>query len=245
MTGLTLGQRYPALAAAVAVALTGQALADDWTTLDFDTDGQGNAIVSGQVIDNEYANLGINITAELRSDRLALPTAVWSGNMLNPGLHTPSDYGAVGNDSPLDNVLIVPINPTMLPDGTVKYPKSVGQKSTYGDHWGGIFTFTFDKLQGAARIGLLDIDGYEPDGYVKLYRQGALVDEITIPMLGQNTHQTLQTWGQFDTMEIGLAGSGAVSAIEARPVVPTPAVLPAGLILMGAISFRRRRANAL
>ena len=106
------------LTIALVAGCTSPAAAD--TIIDFDTDGLGGLIVHGQIIDDEYANLGVTISAidtdgngmgprlavafdTDSSDPAAVDAAVLADDedLLTPGL------GGGNEGGPLDNILII------------------------------------------------------------------------------------------------------------------------------------------
>ncbi len=84
---------------------------------------------------------------------------------------------------------------------------------------GGIISLTFDDLVTVNSIGLLDID--EPGSSITLYDENSNpVETIEIENLGDNSFQEIDlNVDNIASLDINLAGSGAVTGIDFDPVL--------------------------
>lgn len=204
--------------------------------LDFDTDSYGNSIETGQFIDSEYANWGINITAYNQygsNDAITFDTANPTGG--DNDLATPG----YNNSADLDNVLILPTYITdNNNDGLVDDPNDQGGSNP------GYFLFTFDEDQsGDVQIDFLDIE--ESGGSIRFYLDGAYQANFAIDTTGDNGFNIFNTSiADYDQIKIKLAGSGAVASLTLESsTIPEPAsasLLALGALMMGMRPKRRR-----
>ena len=87
---------------------------------------------------------------------------------------------------------------------------------------GGIISLQFEELVAVNSIGLLDID--EPGSSITFYDENSkLIETVAIENLGDNSFQEID----FDvenvaSLDINLAGSGAVTGIDFNPTQVTP-----------------------
>ncbi len=189
----------------------------DTVVLDFETNGAGDALTSGNVIDNEFQDAyGLTISAPghpygtmifdtaniKRSDK----------DLRTPGAGEEFDAADFGPDNtrPLGNVLI------LSEDGNSEIPDD--------DKFGGTFQFEWDEAVQVHSIDVMDIE--EPGSQVITYDvSGSVVGTYDIAALGNNSVQTVPFQNEwitrmdvvFDSIESPLA-SGAIAAVEFTPL---------------------------
>jgi len=229
------------LASAIAaLALVGTARAD---TIDFSTDGEGNTLSAGDIVDDEFASLGIHVTTHdpVRHPAMIFDSSSPTGgdpdlgapnrDFGGPGIGSGGGLGAPGENAfPLGNLLII------SEDGDTGDPDDNAA--------GGTLVFTFDFGLRVGRIGLLDIDGNEGGATVTAYDQlGNVIASVPSAPLGNNSFQLIDL-GVEDVgrLEIGFPSSGGVASVEVShsPEPATLALVGAGLA-GGALIRRRRR----
>lgn len=218
------------IAAGAAALATSAALAAP-VTIDFDTDGLGNPLAAGTIITNQYANLGVLVSAN--NNNASHPDLAIIFNSASPtggdtDLRTPGP--GIGNNAPLGKILIIAENAvdTSPADGRIDVPDD--------EEAGGWIRFDHSFLATEVSLTLVDIE--EHGGIIRFFLNNVPVATQPIPALGDNSVQTInkllpQT--PFNAIRVDLAGSGAIGAIT---IVPEPASL--GLLLLGAALFRRR-----
>lgn len=238
---MTQLMRTPLSALAACVLMTPLAQAGlvvpSTLVLDFDTDANGQPIVHGQVIDDEYAAWGVAIDVQHPSQSaldfgVALGTAV----SIEADMRTSDANGAFHptNDTFLGNVLIAPRN-----DLDANNDDILDVPDTAFERPNGVFTFSF--LETTYLSGMLTIlDAEEAGGTIETYLSGSLVGTVGIPALGDNAVVTLGLpQGEFDRIVVRLAGSGGLNDVTVNPVPePAAATLLAGATLLG---LRRRK----
>ncbi len=170
---------------------------------DITVDFEGEDLSAGTIITDQYADIGLTIATSSEYDAMLFDTN-------NP---TGDDFDLAASD--LGNVLII------SEDGDTSDPDDNAH--------GGILTFEWDTLVDITGVGLLDID--EPGGSITFFAQNAQVMEtLEIPELDNNSFQELG----FDVedvarMDILLAGSGAVTAVDFMPSDNFEAIVPGAL----------------
>ncbi len=203
--------------------------------LDFELDASGSKTTKGQVIDEEWASLGIHITTDNPSSHPAMifnsakPTGYdWDLGSPNedfggPGRGTGGEEGQPGeNRWPLGNVLII------SEDGDQEDPD---------DHYaGGTFIFTFEKPSMIHEVQLLDIDADETTGKIVAYDQREnKLGTFSMQQFGNNSFQIVPiNLENVTRLEIHLQSSGAVTAISfcdetPKPATPVPTPDPTGV----------------
>lgn len=182
----------------------------------FETDGNGNAMFAGQIVDSEFSAYGVTISASGGSNQaMVFDTNNPTGGDTDLGApHT--DFGGPGvgaggaagatfeNSKVLDNVLIVSAN------GITTNPNDNGG--------GGTFTFSFDRDLRVDDLEFLDngdtiaVDG----GEIRLFDSTAtqIGAGIPIPGVGDNGATTVASIGGMGvrSVEVELFGSGALDA---------------------------------
>ncbi|MGB5659472.1 MAG: hypothetical protein WBO54_08320 [Thermoanaerobaculia bacterium] len=183
-------------------------------TFDFEMDGEGNPLVAGQIIDDEWATLGVTVST---NDPANHPLMIFNSSSPTGGdsdLGTPNnDFGGPGigaggeflspgrNGLPRAHVLIISAN---------------GDPSDPNDYdFGGTIDFVFDPpARQVTEVHVLDIDPSE-GGTIKAFDADD-VEILTRPLLelGNNGFQVVPI-GAFAVgrLEITLQSTGAVSAI--------------------------------
>jgi len=180
--------------------LTAEDLSTTTTTtvnhiIDFDSDGSGNPLSAGTVIDNEYANLGLTISATGGSNQA----------MIFDSAHpTGGDYDLATSDE--GNILII---------------SEDGDASDADDNaHGGTITFTLDNAVNVNTISFVDIE--ESGGKVFTTDVDGNVTTTHIPAPGDNSLQTLTiNDDNVVEIEVELAGSGAISGLDLDKIETT------------------------
>ena len=227
------------LVAAAICTLTAPAFAAT-ITIDFETDGAGNALAAGTVIDDEYAALGITIEA-ISNGSFDLAMIFDSSNPTggDTDLGTPNEVfggpgqgtGGTGTNSVAQgNILII------SEDGDSSDPDDEAR--------GGTIRVFFDGAVTMESIGILDIDADEGEA-VKLFDSSGnlLASPFTFQKVGNNGFQeiALLNVSGVSRMEVVFTGSGAITDFQYTTQVPEPttgAILGLGL---AAIGLRRRK----
>ncbi|MBL4720462.1 MAG: PEP-CTERM sorting domain-containing protein [Alphaproteobacteria bacterium] len=262
------GVKYGAsiLAAVFAVGLSTSAGAAEWV-LDFDTDsaGNANAIMNGQIIDNEYASqifgaaagVGVTISVHGSRDAVAFPS---SGSFTHEdndlrhtnvgGSHTIPN-GSTHTDKDWRNILI--IQEDNYSDGGCT---STVCNSPDDAASGGYLKFLFNQAVNLTGMDVFDIDGNEGDSKVYFFNEGEdwgdtsasegasnFVDRIDLPVTGNHGVGFLGFGdkGQNITMmKIYFKKSGGVDDITGQTdtpggEVPEPGAL--AIILTGLLGY--------
>ena len=176
-------------------------VAEDLATLgapvvvNFETDGNGSPLSAGTIIDNEFANFGLNVTSQ---DQVNNPAMVFDS--ANP---TGGDTDLATPD--LGNLLII--------------SEDADQSDPDDDAAGGTLTFTWDEAVTVDTVTLVDIDSNEAGGSVALFfdANGGLISSVSIPALGDNSIQTIDiNVDNVARMDINLVSSGAVAELVFR-----------------------------
>ena len=237
------------------------------TIVDFSVDAAGNAVLAGQIIDDEYAAWGVNISVANASSNgpnlgVAFNSASPTGG--DPDLGTPATSG-LGNASSeaLGNLLIIQENggESQVNPGFIN--------TAPDDEWlGGQITFDFDSGISDFGFHVVDIEGTSESGFYAEFWDGAtLVDTMTYTELvtnngnpyydstlvfGNNSVNEIQPFSvlsnpshtSFDRVVVNFAGSGGIDNIVFNSVVPEPStflLLGAGLAGLAARARKRRR----
>lgn len=215
----------------------GSTLGAQTIALDFDVDGNGNPLMAGQVITNQYSNLGVTIDA--KNNRWWHPDKAIIFDTGNPtggdfDLQTPG-FGA-GNNSFLGNALIIAENDyDHNNDGLVDVPDDEAR--------GGYIDFFYTVDQMTAEISLLDID--EDHVSVEIYRDNSLIDSAVAANLGDNSFQVLnlfQNSGAFDQLRVNFVRSGAITnLVTVATPEPSTYLMLGSFLAFGMILRARRR----
>lgn len=211
--------------------------------IDFDTDADGNRIIHGQVIDTEYAGVGVNINVWHPTDRnLDFGVALNTANSIEADMRTGAINGAYhpSNTEFLNNVLITPRNAIdSNGDGILDIPDTAFERPN------GVVTFTFDEaIYMAGMITVLDAE--EPasfgSGVIEArLKDGTILGTTEIPALGDNAVVTValpDIEQPFEILRVVLAGSSGLDNLYVTSV-PEPAT--AALLGLGGLAMLRRR----
>ncbi len=199
------------------------------TVIDFDTDGVGNTLAAGTIIDDEYAAYGLTVTS---NDQVNHPAMIFDSSNPTGGdtdLGTPhNDFGGPGvgiggaagaageNNTALGNILII------SEDGDQLDPDD--------DAHGGSLIFTFDTPQSIASVSVLDVDGNEAGSNIQVFDgSGFLLNEFLIAALSDNSFQKIDVdTVNVSMMKVNFVSSGAVTEIvlnsEVAPITNTATV---------------------
>lgn len=202
----------------VAVAFTeGSAITFDW-----DTDANGNTIERGEVIDNEYADWGMNVSCEnfVRSYDKAI-----TFDSENP---TGDDWdletgGTTGHD-PYGNILIISERDyDGNGDGRIDTPDD--EINTAENGFSGYINFDFDFDIVSGGFDLLDIQ-YDWSA-IAFYDDGVMLSDETIWVApgDDNNMQTVNFSVECDQIRFWFGPGGAIAEMwvtQAPPPVPTP-----------------------
>ena len=184
--------------------------------LDFETDDAGGTLVSGQIIDNEWAAWGVHVTTNSPSSHPAMIFDSSSPTGGDNDLGTPNqDFGGPGvgdggkagmpgeNSQALGKVLII------SEDNKPANPDDNGG--------GGTVIFTFDLGIRMDEVHILDIDDYTLAGTVRAYSDvngGNLLVSNRMAGLGDNSVQVVPVNATgVRRLEIEFPGGGAVPAV--------------------------------
>jgi len=156
------------------------------TVIDFETDGEGNPLAAGTVIDDEYQNLGVTISA--------------------------TQFGAMIFDSA--NVTGGDTDLATDTEGNILIISEDGDSSDPDDNaGGGVITFDLDNAVDFNSINLVDIE--EAGGEVRTTDTDGNVTTTAIPAPGDGSLQTLNIDdSDVVKIEVDLVGSGAISGLD-------------------------------
>ncbi|MEM7033779.1 MAG: SdrD B-like domain-containing protein, partial [Chloroflexota bacterium] len=184
-------------------------------SLDFETNGALAQLTSGQIIDDEYAHFGIQITT---NDPVNHPAMIFDSSAPtggDPDLGTANqDFAGPGigdggrmnmpgeNNTFRDNILII------SEDGDQNDPDDKGS--------GGTIIFTFDEPLQVDQVEIVDIDDYEIAGTVTAYDAGNNVITVADVLgLGNNSAQTINVNATgVSRLEVYFPGSGSISNVN-------------------------------
>ncbi|MDJ0597351.1 MAG: SdrD B-like domain-containing protein [Crocosphaera sp.] len=156
------------------------------TVIDFETDGSGNPLPAGTVIDNEYQNLGLTISA------------TGFGAMIFDSANPTGGDDDLATDSE-GNILII------SEDGDSSDPDD--------NAGGGVITFDLDNPVTVNSINFVDIE--EAGGIVFTTDADGNVTTTAIPAPGNGSLQTLNiNDSDVVKIEVDLVGSGAISGLD-------------------------------
>ena len=175
--------------------LTAEDLSTTTTTttnhvIDFD------GFAAGTVIDDEYASLGVNISATGGSNQaMIFDSANPTGG--DNDLRTPGN--GINNTTPQGNILII------SEDGDSSDPDDNAR--------GGTITFDFDDGVNINSLSFVDIE--ENGGKVFTTDANGNVTTTAIPGVGDNSFQTLSiNDDDVVKLEVDLTGSGSISSLD-------------------------------
>jgi hypothetical protein len=160
--------------------------------LDFETDGRGNRLQAGTIIDNEYANLGLRISAP------GHPFGAMLFDSANP---------TGGDDdlrTPNEGLILI-----LSEDGDRSDPDDDAQ--------GGLIRFEWQRpVRVNYALGVIDADANEVAGTVTTYRaNGTLIDVYNIRGAGDQSLQRIPINDRnVARMDIELVGSGAITGVS-------------------------------
>ena len=203
-------------------------------TLDFEADGVGNPLEAGQIIDDEFAAFGIQVSAENYAP--GHPDLAIIFDSANPtggddDLATPNPAGHPSNTVPYDNILILAENDIDLDgDGLIDNPDDEAHRPA------GYLHFSLGGVYEAADFVFIDTE--EAGGTVEFFLSGGSVGSVPIPAIPNAAVVPVSfSDADFDAFQVNLAGSGGLCQFE---LVPEPSSL---LLLIGGsvLCLSRRR----
>ena len=195
---------------------TGTSLAVCLPSLDFETDDSGGSLVSGQVIDNEWAAWGVHVTTNSPASHPAMvfDSASPTGN--DPDLGTPNeDFSGPGvgvggrQNEPGEN---------NLAQGKVLIISEDNDPSNPDDNGGGgTVIFTFDVGVRMDDVQIVDVADVARAGAVRAFSDAAggnLLVESRMLGLGENSIQNVPVNATgVRRLEIDFPGSGGIPAV--------------------------------
>jgi hypothetical protein len=182
-------------------------------TIDFETAGLGDSLVPGQIIDDEFAVLGITVST---NDPINHPLMIFDSSVPtgDSDLGTPNeDFGGPGIG--LGGGAGVP-GRNGLPRGQVLIISEDGNPGIPNDYdGGGVIDFTFDPpMPLVTEVHLLDMDDVGIGTVRAFDSNGQELVSRPLLNLGNNSFQVVPV-GAFEVgrLEITLPSTGAVSAV--------------------------------
>lgn len=238
-------------------------------TIDFDTDGMGNPIVRGQIIDDEYANWGVTISAKDPGGGDRLAVAFDSGDAAaalaadDEDLLTPGSSGNEG--AALHNILIIQESGG---DGDSDGIIDVVPDDEGSNPAGSLF-FEFDEPTPWVGFVLVDIEapdeinaGGGTNGFFRGFSGGGVVGTVSFAdfvTMGNSFFDPTVVYDDnsvnrispifasdfgvsgFDKVEFNFGGSGGVGEVTFAPEPATALFL--GVAMLGVLAARRRLTN--
>lgn len=195
----------------------GQAIVLDW-----ETDGNNTALPAGTQITNQYANLGINITANNNNGPdaavifdssnptggdwdLGTPNSDFGG----PGLGTGGRAGMQGANSVAENNILIIQERSQMCGNVFCTPDD--------DLDGGTITFDFDDPYTVETIKIVDADDGNPSMAVVTIDANSGSYSINVPDLGNNSVATIPIFEDLVySMTITFEGSGGLADVKLR-----------------------------
>ncbi|MEM7769550.1 MAG: hypothetical protein AAF327_03445 [Cyanobacteria bacterium P01_A01_bin.37] len=179
-------------------------------SINFDIDGDGNPLAAGEVIEDQFASLGVTVaTPENAFGAMIFDSANPTGGDVDLGTPSQPTGPGVGKDSGagIGNI---------LPQGNVLIISEDGDASDADDNaTGGTLQFDFDDLVRVTGVNLLDIDLVEETVTVETFDDGQLVQSYQAQNLGDNSFQELALGGELvDQLDVNLVRSGAVTEVN-------------------------------
>lgn len=198
---------------------------------------------NGQIIDDEYAGLGVTISAD--SNRagfpdLALINDTSVDNPRDPDLNGPFSNPTLGARQP-GNILI--IQEFAESCGNLEVANICAQPDD--EENGGQLIFDFAQDVVAQSLNIYDIDAGETGGTITLFdRAGNSLAQFAIPDVGDNAWMQILFGSQGTAgvarIVVNLIGEGGIDEL-AFAAVPVPAaVWLFGSALVGLVAVRRR-----
>lgn len=211
--------KFPGSGGLAGISFCGSQLSETcFGTLDFSVDGGGAPLSAGQIVDDEFAAMGMQV---LTGDPANHPVMVfdtanptggdWDLGTPNqdfggPGIGSGGSSGAPGqNDTALGHALIL------------SEDQDSGDPDDNGG--GGVFIFLFDGPVEVVSVRVLDVDGGEDDGAVTAFDgAGMPLASVSLAPLGDNSvQQALLDATGVRRLEVSLEGSGALAEIVSCP----------------------------
>lgn len=190
--------------------------------IDFDFDGNNNALVAGQLIDTEWSNLGISMTSDNANHPLMIfDSSNPSGNDLDlgtpnedfggPGVGTGGESGEPGQNS--------------LEQGNILILSKDGNQSNPDDFaGGGSMIITFDNPTTITDLSFVDTDTNEGVQIVAFDDNNNQIASASTQNLGDNSFQIISLNAEFvSRLEVTYTGSGSLAAFSScESIPPTP-----------------------
>lgn len=180
----------------------------------FDVGTGGVPIVAGEVIAEQYADIGVHISA-LNMGPVGHPdlsVAFDSANVSGGDTDLATPGPGTDNDVAFGNVLIVAENAL-----DANFDTYIDEPDD--EAFGSLITFDFDSPVIACDLALIDVDSADGVGtVVNSYRNNFLIDSIPVAGLDDNNVQMLELpFERIDRLEVKFSGSGAVGELGLLP----------------------------
>jgi len=258
------------LAASASQAFASQNALSQTITLDFDFDGYNQEIVHGQVFDNEYASLGVEISADNIGGGPDLAVGYSStGRGFDRDLEVGGDNrfdGGNARNTTAGNLLIIQENSHGCGDGVCDKADDEGSRP------GGALFINFDEAIESTSFDLVDVERVETTGaslsLLDADRNVIAGSEITFESFEErdgaefedNFYNSISTiffnalniTGEVFGLKFDLGGSGAINNVSATfagtgGVTSVPefdgSAAPISLALLGGLMALRREKN--
>ena len=223
-----------ALAAAAAFAPNAAAL-----VIDFE------GLAAGTIVDNEYSDLGIMISALNFDNDLDLAVVFDTNNPTGGD----TDLGSPFAPGPGNNLgSLSPGNVLVIQENDNCNSLSCTTPDDEGSRPGGQFTIEFDQAVTLNSIDFFDVEieesGPTDDNRISLFdiNDNLIALDFFTPDTGGDNQWARALFGVDGVarIEINMGGSGAIDNIDVT-VVPLPAALPLFVAALGGLGFMRKR----
>lgn len=204
-------------------------------TVNFDADGNGDDVVHGQIIDDEYTLANGGIVDGGTGGVVGMTVSAANGGG-GPDLGVAFDTALTGTEDPdLQDPFTVPTDPSLESDSSLTNPGNIliVQENSTGctsdgvcdlpdDEGGGsnTFTFTFSDAVTLFSVDVFDVDG-TPDNQMET------VDFVLRDSAGASI---------FETTNLGTGGNNTAARVEFGTGIMNVAVLEATFSSSGALS---------
>lgn len=194
-----------------------------FVSIDFDTDGTGSSLAAGEVIIDQYANLGLTVSTPVNPyGAMIFDSANPTGGDIDLGTPTQPDGPGIGTDAGagIGN---------LAPQGHVLIISEDGDASDPDDNaTGGTLRFDLNDPARFVGVNLLDIDLKERNVTVQVFEEEQLIQSIAAQNLGDNSFQSIDLDGVMgDRLDVNLVNSGAVTELNYVKILESTSTLSA------------------